>query len=170
MSGSASTHPISSAKYGASLPPPGGRPCRAGSAEPVRATRAASFTAKLALTLNRSAAPRRDCPSSISASTRSRSAIGCGFPMHAGLQLPANILNQISDSLGIPIRFLFRARRSSVAPYATYRAVRPIRREGRAMWRVGCLAWPNASSPTGVPSAALPRPSGRLRGAISARP
>jgi hypothetical protein len=50
MSGSASTHLSRSARCGASLPPPGGRPCRAGSAEPVRDTRSASFTAKLALT------------------------------------------------------------------------------------------------------------------------
>ena len=41
MSGSASIHPSRAVRYGASLPPPGGRPCRAGSADPVRDTRSA---------------------------------------------------------------------------------------------------------------------------------
>jgi hypothetical protein len=50
MSGAASTHSSSAFKCDASLPPPGGRPWRAGAAEPVRDTRATSFTAKLALT------------------------------------------------------------------------------------------------------------------------
>ena len=67
MSGSASTHSSRAVRCGASLPPPGGRPCRAGSADPVRDTRSASFTAKLALTSYRRAAARRDCPLAISA-------------------------------------------------------------------------------------------------------
>ena len=50
ISGSALTHSSRALRYGDSLPPPGGRPCRAGSADPVRNIRSASFTAKLALT------------------------------------------------------------------------------------------------------------------------
>jgi hypothetical protein len=67
MSGVVAIHSSRAATYDASLPPPGGRPCRAGSVEPVRDTRSASFTAKLALTSYRRAADRRDCPPAISA-------------------------------------------------------------------------------------------------------
>jgi hypothetical protein len=109
MSGSASTHPTRASRCDASLPPPGGRPCRPGSTDPVRATRAASLTAKLALTLKRSAAIRRDSPASISPWTRSRSSIGCGFPMHAGLH-PSQHLESDVRSLGNPLRFRFQAR------------------------------------------------------------
>jgi hypothetical protein len=105
--------PIRIAGCGASLPPPGGRPCRAGSTEPVRATRAASFTAKLALTLNRSAALRRDCPLSISPWDALPKLDRMCFPHACWPLIPASILNQISVSLGIPIRFPFPARRSS---------------------------------------------------------
>jgi hypothetical protein len=65
MSGSASTHLIKVAICGASLPSPGGRPCRAGAAEPVAATRCASFTAQLGLTPKWREAERRDCPEAI---------------------------------------------------------------------------------------------------------
>jgi transposase-like protein len=44
-----------------------GRPCRAGWVDPVRDTRSANFTAKLALTSYRRAAARRDCPLATSA-------------------------------------------------------------------------------------------------------
>ncbi len=62
MSSSASTQSSRAARCAASLPLPGGRPGRVGSAEPVRNIRSTSFTAKLALTFKWRAAPRRDAP------------------------------------------------------------------------------------------------------------
>jgi hypothetical protein len=60
MSGVASTQRTSLAMCGASLPAPGGRPCRAGAADPVFVTRWKTLIAQLGLTPKRRAASRRE--------------------------------------------------------------------------------------------------------------
>jgi hypothetical protein len=146
ISGSASIHSSRADRCGASLPPPGGRPCRAGRAEPVRDTRSASLTAKLALTSYR---PR--CrPTRLTAIDLRLNP----FPKinrirlpHPGWppSLPASILNQISDSLGIPFRFLFHARRSSAGHQSYGRAIPPpwieIGRRGGSIRRLVAAGW-----------------------------
>jgi hypothetical protein len=112
MSGSASTHPIRASRWGASLPPPGGRPCRSGSTEPVRATRAASLTAKLALTLKRSAADRRDCPT-LSPHGRAFAAQSDVVSPCQLASIPRQHLESDVRSDGNPPRFQFQARCSN---------------------------------------------------------
>lgn len=65
MSPFSSTQRTRVAAYGASFPPPGGRPCREGATEPVADTRCAIRTLVLVLIPKRRAAPRREVPSSI---------------------------------------------------------------------------------------------------------
>jgi hypothetical protein len=72
MSGFSSTWATPKSWCVSSLPPPGGHPCRAGSADPVADARAASFTAQLALTPKWSAASRRELPASTCAKIRCR--------------------------------------------------------------------------------------------------
>ena len=59
--------------------------------------------------------------------------------------LPASILNQISDSLGIPFRFLFHARRSSAGHQSYGRAIPPpwieIGRRGGSIRRLVAAGW-----------------------------
>ena len=75
MSGFSFTQAIKTASNGPSLPLPGRRPRRPGSAEPVACTRATSFTAQLGLIPNRRAASRRDEPPATAATTRDRKSI-----------------------------------------------------------------------------------------------
>lgn len=64
-----------------SLPCPPPLPCRRGSSPTVSRFRITMSLTNFTDTRNRAAAARCECPSSTKATTRSRSAIGCGLPI-----------------------------------------------------------------------------------------